>query len=31
MPDFELNFVIKIRHITTYLESGVTASLRLAS
>ena len=25
MPDSELNFIIKLRHITTYLESGVTA------
>ena len=25
MPDFELNFIIKLRHITTYIESGVTA------
>ena len=26
MPDSELNFIIKLRHITTYLESGVTAA-----
>ena len=26
MPDSELNFMIKLRHITTYLESGVTAA-----
>ena len=26
MPDSELNFIIKLGHITTYLESGVTAS-----
>ena len=26
MPDSELNFLIKLRHITTYLESGVTAA-----
>ena len=26
MPDSELNFIIKVRHITTYLESGVTAA-----
>ena len=25
MPDSELNFIIKLRHITTYLVSGVTA------
>ena len=25
MPDSELNFIIKLRDITTYLESGVTA------
>ena len=25
MPDSELNFIIKLRHITTYLESGVRA------
>ena len=25
MPDSELNFIIKLRHITIYLESGVTA------
>ena len=25
MPDSELNFIIKLKHITTYLESGVTA------
>ena len=25
-PDSELNFIIKLRHITTYLESGVTAA-----
>ena len=23
MPDSDLNFIIKLRHITTYLESGV--------
>ena len=26
MPDSELNFIIKLRHITIYLESGVTAA-----
>ena len=26
MPDSELNFIIKLRHKTTYLESGVTAA-----
>ena len=26
MPDSELNFIIKRRHITTYLEPGVTAA-----
>ena len=26
MPDSELNFIIKLRHIITYLESGVTAA-----
>ena len=26
MPYSELNFIIKLRHITTYLESGVTAA-----
>ena len=26
LPDSELNFIIKLRHITTYLESGVTAA-----
>ena len=25
MPDSELNFIIKLGHITTYFESGVTA------
>ena len=25
MPDSELNFIIKLRHKTTYLESGVTS------
>ena len=25
MPDSELNFIIKLIHITTYLKSGVTA------
>ena len=26
MPDSELNFIIKLRHVTTYLESGITAA-----
>ena len=26
MPDSELNVIIKLTHITTYLESGVTAA-----
>ena len=26
MLDSELHFIIKLRHITTYLESGVTAA-----
>ena len=26
MPDSELNFIIKLRHITTYPESGVTTA-----
>ena len=26
MPDSELNCIIKLRHIATYLESGVTAA-----
>ena len=26
MPDSEINFIIKLRHITTYLKSGVTAA-----
>ena len=27
MPDSELNFIIKLRHITTYLESGVIGAM----
>ena len=27
MSDSNLNFIIKLRHITTYLESGVTAAI----